>query len=335
MFLPEAKPDRAPLARERSTCRRSSTTTRAIPPVAAGEAFDPSPANLEARTERFAASERHEGRAAAEEDARRNGADRVAARHRRHRDAAQQQSGVELHRRDARARHGASTTGRRSPTRSTSSARSSISAAAAPRLPSTRRPFAASVPGRAAPRGRSVARAGFRAGGVRAAEARTARRRSSRAAATRRRSHAAPRRAQAIRIRPTMSATRRRSTRRSIACARLDLAAVKAFHAKFYGASHAELAIVGDFDAAAVQAADPRAVRRLREPDAVRARPAAASIRRRRRRRRSRRPTRRTRRCSAACRCRSTTRRPTTRRWSSPIGFSAATATRGSSSASA
>jgi len=33
----------------------------------------------------------------------------------------------------------------------------------------------------------------------------------------------------------------------------VDLAAVKAFHAKFYGASHAELAIVGDFDAATVK----------------------------------------------------------------------------------
>jgi zinc protease len=32
-----------------------------------------------------------------------------------------------------------------------------------------------------------------------------------------------------------------------------DVAAAKAFHAKFYGASHAELAIVGDFDAAAVK----------------------------------------------------------------------------------
>jgi zinc protease len=32
-----------------------------------------------------------------------------------------------------------------------------------------------------------------------------------------------------------------------------DLAAIKAFHAKFYGASHAALAIVGDFDAAAVK----------------------------------------------------------------------------------
>ena len=32
-----------------------------------------------------------------------------------------------------------------------------------------------------------------------------------------------------------------------------DLAALRAFHAKFYGTSHAELAIVGDFDAAAVR----------------------------------------------------------------------------------
>jgi zinc protease len=33
----------------------------------------------------------------------------------------------------------------------------------------------------------------------------------------------------------------------------VDVAALKAFHAKFYGASHAELAIVGDFDPAAVR----------------------------------------------------------------------------------
>ena len=33
----------------------------------------------------------------------------------------------------------------------------------------------------------------------------------------------------------------------------IDLAAITAFHAKFYGASHAELAVVGDFDAATVK----------------------------------------------------------------------------------
>ena len=37
-----------------STSRRWSRTTRAIPSVAAGESFEPTPANLEARTQRFA-----------------------------------------------------------------------------------------------------------------------------------------------------------------------------------------------------------------------------------------------------------------------------------------
>ena len=41
--------------------------------VAAGEAFDPSPANIETRTTRSRAAERAEARAAAEEDARRDG----------------------------------------------------------------------------------------------------------------------------------------------------------------------------------------------------------------------------------------------------------------------
>ena len=40
--------------------------------MAAGEAFDPTPANLDARTQRYDAAGRHEGRAAAEEDARRH-----------------------------------------------------------------------------------------------------------------------------------------------------------------------------------------------------------------------------------------------------------------------
>ena len=43
MFLPEAKPDRAPVAAGGRHRRRWSTTTRAIRRVAAGEAFDPSP----------------------------------------------------------------------------------------------------------------------------------------------------------------------------------------------------------------------------------------------------------------------------------------------------
>ena len=49
-------PTRSPTARRRrppSTSPRWSRTTRAIAGVAAGEAFDPTPANLEARTQRF------------------------------------------------------------------------------------------------------------------------------------------------------------------------------------------------------------------------------------------------------------------------------------------
>ena len=51
MFLPEAKPDRAPLAAA-VDIPALVRSYKGDPPVAAGEAFDPSPANLEARTER-------------------------------------------------------------------------------------------------------------------------------------------------------------------------------------------------------------------------------------------------------------------------------------------
>ena len=52
MFLPEAKPDRAPLAAA-VDIPALVRSYKGDPPVAAGEAFDPSPANLEARTERL------------------------------------------------------------------------------------------------------------------------------------------------------------------------------------------------------------------------------------------------------------------------------------------
>jgi len=52
MFLPEAKPDRAPLAAA-VDIPALVRNYKGDPPVAAGEAFDPTPANLEARTERF------------------------------------------------------------------------------------------------------------------------------------------------------------------------------------------------------------------------------------------------------------------------------------------
>ena len=51
MFLPEAKPDRAPLAAA-VDMPALVKDYKGDPPVAAGEAFDPTPANLEARTER-------------------------------------------------------------------------------------------------------------------------------------------------------------------------------------------------------------------------------------------------------------------------------------------
>ena len=51
MFLPEAKPDRAPLVADVDVNALVSNY-KGDPPVAAGEAFDPTPENLEARTER-------------------------------------------------------------------------------------------------------------------------------------------------------------------------------------------------------------------------------------------------------------------------------------------
>jgi len=54
-FEPEAKPDRAPLAAAVNIPALVSNY-KGEPPVAAGEAFDPTPANLEARTQRFTLS---------------------------------------------------------------------------------------------------------------------------------------------------------------------------------------------------------------------------------------------------------------------------------------
>ena len=56
------------------------------------------------------------------------------------------------------------------------------------------------------------------------------------------------------RTRRAIRATRPRSTRRSPGSRPSHRRGDKAFHAKFYGASHAELAIVGDFDPAAMRA---------------------------------------------------------------------------------
>ena len=53
LFLPETNPDRAPLAAP-IDIQALVKNYKGEPPVAAGEAFDPTPANLEARTTRFA-----------------------------------------------------------------------------------------------------------------------------------------------------------------------------------------------------------------------------------------------------------------------------------------
>lgn len=55
LFMPESKPDRAPLAAAMSI-PALVRNYKGEPAVAAGEAFDPTPANLEARTQRFALS---------------------------------------------------------------------------------------------------------------------------------------------------------------------------------------------------------------------------------------------------------------------------------------
>ena len=51
-FIPDAKPDRAPTP-PRSTSRRWSRTTRATPASPPAKRSTPTPANLEARTQRF------------------------------------------------------------------------------------------------------------------------------------------------------------------------------------------------------------------------------------------------------------------------------------------
>jgi zinc protease len=53
MFMPESKPDRAPMAAAVDV-PALVRNYKGDPPVAAGEAFDPTPANLETRTERLA-----------------------------------------------------------------------------------------------------------------------------------------------------------------------------------------------------------------------------------------------------------------------------------------
>ena len=72
LFVPTQKPDRAeiPPTPDVAALLKDYKGDAA---VAAGEAFDPSPANIESRTRALDAAGRLEARAAAEEDARRHG----------------------------------------------------------------------------------------------------------------------------------------------------------------------------------------------------------------------------------------------------------------------
>ena len=71
-FVPDAKPDRAP-SPPAVDIAAMVNDYKGDPAAATGEVFDATPANLDARTQRFALRERHEGRTAAEKDARRDG----------------------------------------------------------------------------------------------------------------------------------------------------------------------------------------------------------------------------------------------------------------------
>ena len=72
LFLPTAKPDRAEIPSTPDVAALLKDY-KGEAPVAAGEAFDPSPANIESRTTRSTARRRNQGRSPAEEDARRHG----------------------------------------------------------------------------------------------------------------------------------------------------------------------------------------------------------------------------------------------------------------------
>ena len=245
-------PKRSPIARRSP---RPSTSPALVkdykgdPAVAAGEAFDPTPANIEARTQRFALPngmkvallpKKTRGETVQfelrldigdETSLRNSSPSRRSPRHAgaRHHEARRQAIEDALDQLRAKLDIG----GGGATSRVGETVRASCPTCCGSR------------PKRCASR-RSRRR-------VREAEARAADRARAGPHRSAARSRARARRAKAIRIRRATCATRRRSTRRSRASARPDSTAVKAFHAKFYGAAHAEIAIVGDFDVAAVK----------------------------------------------------------------------------------
>ena len=185
--------------------------------------------------------------------------------------------------------------------------RAKVARAAAARPARRRRgqTYAQGAAGHAAPRRRGAAHAVVPGRRARQARARAAHRRSRPRAPIR--STIAVRALRAQRQSVSRRATRatcRRSTRRSRRSKAVTPEAAKAFHSQFYGASNAELAIVGDFDPDGDARARHRALRRLEEPRAVRARARAAACPTSRRRSSSTSPTRRIRSWWAARHCR-------------------------------
>ena len=283
-----SSPTRSPTARRR---RRRRTSPRMVkdykgdPRVAAGEVVRPHAGQPRGAHAALHAAQRHEGRAAAEEDARRDGASSQLRLH-----YGDEKSLLGMSPRGAlaasmlpRGTQEARPAGVRGHARP--AAREACHSAAARR---TRRrgakPFASSCRNVCGSR-RGAARAGVPASGVREAEARAADALEERSAPIPQNDRAsAPLAAGTIRIptaTPLHADVRRgdrgdRKRRSSSSCARLP-------HA-FTGGANAELAIVGDFDAAPrCKALVDRALRRVDEPAPYARVPESVSSRRRRR----------------------------------------------------
>ena len=140
-FLPDPAPDRAPMPPAVDVAAMVKDYKGDVASTA-GETFDPSPANLDARTQRVNTCERHEGGAAAQEDARRGGQLQPVAALRRREVRLRQGVRGRGHRRHADPRHDDGSRGRKSRTRSTRCAPRSRSAVRKPAPPRRARRFA-------------------------------------------------------------------------------------------------------------------------------------------------------------------------------------------------
>ena len=252
-FIPDAKPDRAPTP-PAADIAAMVKDYKGDPGVAAGESFEPTPANLEARTQRFALPngmkvallpKKTRGETVQIADAPAPGRRDVAEGH----VAARQPRRV-----DAGARHEEAR-----PAGVRGRARPAPREALDRRRRDGDRRCAARRCARTCPTllrltAEALREPAFPADRVREAEARAAGGARGAARPIRRPSRSARSSAGTIPIPRATSATRRRSTRRSRRSRRAKLDDVKRFYARFVGGAHAELAIVGDFDPAAMRA---------------------------------------------------------------------------------